>query len=143
MSFTNEGEGMVLNRIFTTTTMKSDGTAGSTGFTVGTDDFFISLHTSDPGEAGTAAEITGTGYVRKAIAFTAVTSVGNTISNSAQIQWASIGGTWSSGANITNFGIHLTTSGTMIAKGAFGTPKPATSGDTVTIAIGDIDITMD
>ena len=146
MSFTNDGEGQVLNRIFTTTTMKQGGITDTTDFVHGTTDFYISLHENDPGETGTASEPTGgaDGYSRKVISFTALTSAGNQISNANAISWASIGGTWRSGNNIAYFGIHLGSTGSMIAKGAFtGGGAPATSGDTVSIAIGAIDITMD
>lgn len=152
MSFCNTHEGSVLNRIFTDTQMVKNGPGGDGGnFNFSTDGFYISLHTSSPGETGSLTnEVSGTGYVRKAISFTALTSVGNQISSAADVQWASIGGTWSSGNNITHFGIHLGNPGSpanpdtsMIAYGTFSVGKPATSGDTVTIAAGDIDITMD
>ena len=148
MSFTNDGEAQVLNRIFTNQSMQVTAINSGANFTPGTDDFYISLHENDPGEAGTASEPTGSGdgYERKIISFAALTSAGatNTISNAGALTWSSIGGTWRSGNNIGYFGIHLGSTGTMIAKGAFdGGGAPATSGDTVSIAIGAIDITMD
>lgn len=152
MSFCNTHEGSVLNRIFTDTAIVKDGPGGTDGtFNYSTDGFYISLHTNSPGETGSLTnEVSGTGYSRKAIAFTALTAVGNTISNSGAVEWASIGGTWSGGSDITHFGIHLGNPGTpnnpdetMIAYGSFTVGKPATSGDTVTIALGDIDISLD
>lgn len=150
MSFTDDGEAQVLNVIFTGATLKKDGITGSNAFSHGSDGLLIALYTTDPTDTGSAgAEVTGTDYSRKAIAFTALTTATagtNTISNTSAITWSSIGGTWSSGSNIEYFGIHLGaasgTSGEMIAHGAITVPKPATSGDTVTIAIGAIDISL-
>ena len=149
MSFTNDGEGQALNRIFTTTTMKQGGITDTTAFVHGTTDFYISLHESSPGETGaTTSEVAGpvgsTSYERKVITFTALTAEGNQISNTSPISWSSIGATWRSGNNIGHFGIHLGATGEMLCYGSFtGGGAPATSGDTVTIAAGAIDITLD
>ena len=149
MSLTDDGEAQCLNRIFTDAAIKKGGLGVGDDFNYSTDGFYIALYTTDPTDTGGGAEVTGTGYLRKAIAFTAISTVTagtNTISNTSPIEWASIGGTWSGGTDIGYFGIHLgasgTNSGEMIAYGTITTPKPATSGDTVTIAAGAIDISF-
>lgn len=150
MSFVDDCEAQALNVIFTGATLKKGGIGGTDNFSHGVDGFFIALYTTDPTDTGSAGtEVTGTDYSRKAIAFTALTSATagtNTISNTSPVSWASIGGTWSSGTNIQYFGIHMgaagADSGQMIAHGSITTPKPATSGDTVTIAAGAIQISL-
>jgi hypothetical protein len=74
---------------------------------------FVSLHTADPGEAGTQAtsEISYTGYARVAVARTtggwAIT--GNSISPVANVDFGAMtGGT---GGTVTHFGVGVAVSG--------------------------------
>ena len=90
---------------------------------------YVSLHTADPGEAGTQAtsEIAYTGYARVAVARSAAgwTVTGNSVSPVADISFpAATGGT----ATATHFGIGVASSGagTLLYKGAV-TPTIAVS----------------
>lgn len=99
-----------------------------------TDTPFIQLHTADPGAAGTANVATET--TRKAITFGAAS--GGTMSNTAQIQWTAIAGS----QDATFFTIwNAASAGTFKFSGTI-TANPYTAGDTYTIAIGDLDLTI-
>jgi len=95
---------------------------------------WIKLHVGAPGSAGTANPATET--TRKQATWG--TASGGTISNTNQLQWTNVAGsedythftTWSASTAGT-FGI----SGTVTA-------NPVTAGDTFTIAIGDLDISL-
>lgn len=86
------------------TGLRSSSTAGS---------FYVSLHTSDPGEAGsqTTNETAYTSYARVAVARSGSgwTVTGNSVSPAANIDFAECTG--SPGAAITHFGIGTDSSG--------------------------------
>jgi hypothetical protein len=108
---------------------------------------YISLHTADPGEAGTQAtsEADYTGYARVAVARSAVgwTVTDNTADNAAEIAFAACTG----GSNsITYFGVGTTAglvAGNLLYSGALTTPLAVSSGITPKFAIGDLDCTED
>lgn len=63
---------------------------------------YIGLHTADPTDAGTGAEVSGNGYARQSMAFAASSS--GTASNSAAVEFpAASGGNW---GTITHIGIY-------------------------------------
>lgn len=79
---------------------------------------YMSLHTADPGEAGSiAAEVVGNGYARTAIAFSAA-ATRQAIQNGQVTFPQVITAPW---GTVTHFGIHTasTGSGNMIGYGAF------------------------
>lgn len=110
MSATNTVETALLNLIFTGTTWANfaDNAASSP-----VTDFYISLHTSDPGEAGdqTTGETAYTGYARVAISRdgTDWTVSGNSASNAATITFGKC--TAAPGAAITHVGLGTASSG--------------------------------
>jgi hypothetical protein len=119
------------------TGLRGSSTAGS---------LYVSLHTSDPGEAGdqTTNEATYTSYARVAVARSAGgwTVSGNAASNTAAITFpACTGGT----NTITHFGIGTASSstGVLLYKGALTGSLAVSSGITPEFAIGDLDITED
>jgi hypothetical protein len=94
-------------------------------------DIFVSLHTADPGEAGTQAtnEATYTSYARVAVARTSGgwTVTGNTVVNTALVQFPQCTG----GSNtITHVSTGLASSGstTVLHKGAVSSPLAVSSG---------------
>lgn len=109
MSKSNTLENSLLELIFkgTTITGIADNTASSP-----LTNLYVSLHTADPGEAGTAvtSEATYTSYARVAVARSGSgwTVTGNSVSPAANIDFpACTGGT----NTITHFGIVSTASG--------------------------------
>jgi len=102
----------------------------------------MSLHTTPgPTDAASANEITGVGdYARKLITFGAATGTAATISNTAAVEWGPV-----TGANygaIVAVGIwDALTTGQFLAWTSI-TSATVNIGDTLTFAIGDIDITL-
>jgi hypothetical protein len=112
---------------------------------------YISLHTADPGEAGTPQtnEATGTGYARVAVTNNATNwpaAAGGAKSNGTAINFPTPGsGGWSGGSPHTHFGIGSTASGAgvLLFSGALAVSKVINQDDVVSFAIGDLDITAD
>ncbi len=141
MTMANTAEDAVLKAIFTNTSwaLISDalGVAGS---------LYISLHTADPGEAGTAltSEATYTSYARVAVARSAggwTVSV-PTVSNTALIQFPQCTG----GTNtITHFGIVATASGAgaLYFSGALSSSLAVSNGIQPQFAPGALTVTVD
>ena len=128
MSFTNAHETHLLTYTFTTTSV-SRPTA-----------WYISLHTSDPTEAGSsAAEVSGNAYARKAAAFTVS---GNLATNSGAIEFAAASG--GNFGTITHIAVmDALTGGNMIVKSALSASKTINDGDAFRIPAGSLDITLD
>lgn len=123
MSLSNAAETDLLNLLFNNTNWANLGDATGLRGATTAGSFYISLHTADPGEAGTqtTSEATYTGYARVAVARTSGgwTVSGNTVSNTATITF----GACTAGSNtITHFAIGRDSSGTgeIIISGAIG-----------------------
>lgn len=107
---------------------------------------YMSLHTGDPGEAGTqtTSEATYSNYARVAIARTSGgwTVSGNNASNTAAVTFPTSGGTQNT---ITHFGIGENSAGAgdLFYKGTVTPNIVVDSGGTPTFAIGDVDINED
>ena len=113
MSKSNTFENSLLELLFKNTAITDIGDAGGLRATATAGSLYMSLHTADPGEAGSAvtSEAAYTGYARKAIARSgagfAVT--GNSVSPAADQTFGEC--TASAGGPITHFGIVNTASG--------------------------------
>lgn len=108
--------------------------------------FWISLHTSDPGETGAqnTNETAYTNYARQDEArnTTQWTVTGNTADNDNAIGFPTGG---ASGATLTHFGLGSDTSGAgnLFLYGALTSSLAVSSGITPSFAAGALDITMD
>jgi hypothetical protein len=107
--------------------------------------FFISLHTADPGDAGTqlTSEATYTGYARVAVARSSAgwTVSAANISNAAAVTFAQC----TAGSNtITYFGIGETASGagTLWLSGILDASLAVSAGITPAFAIGVLDVNI-
>jgi len=144
MSKSNSFETAILGLIFNNTDIAGIGDAGGLQNSAAAGSLYVSLHTSDPGEAGsqTTNETAYTNYARVAVARSGAgwTVSGNSATNFAQITFPQCG---ASGATITHVGIGTDTSGagTLLYSGALNsslavalniTPLFAASGLTVT-----------
>lgn len=112
------------------TGLRGSSTAGS---------LYVSLHTSDPGEAGdqTTNESGYTSYARVAVARTSGgwTITNNSVANAALITFpAATGGS----STVTHFGIGTASSGTgvLLGSGALGASLAVSNGITPEFAIG-------
>ena len=172
-AFTNEGEAMVLQYLMRGTAINADGLAGSTAWTPtsgsgGTNTgLYISLWTNATTTAhlevgGTGGqEVSGSGYSRKFIDFTAISSVsassdvavGTDITgpeSGTAVSWTA-GADWATGSTtVKYFGLHLGSGGSnkiiMYGELVDGTgtaaPKNVSNGDTVTLATDSLTITL-
>lgn len=145
MSKSNTFETGFLNLVFTNADLANIGdTTGLRGSTTA-GSLYVSLHTSDPGEAGSPStnETSYTNYARVAVARTgsAWTVSGNQATNAAAITFAQCGVT---GATITHFGISTASSGgTLLFKGALSSSLAVSNGITPQINAGALTITED
>lgn len=97
--------------------------------------FNVKLHIGDPGAAGlsnAAGETT-----RKAVTFSAAS--GGAITNSVAITWTNV--STSETYSHVSFWSDIA-AGTFLGSDALDTSRAVTAGDTFTIAIGDLDITI-
>lgn len=143
-SATNAFETAVLQHYFQNTAHANVGDAtGVRGSTVA-GSFYISLHTSDPGEAGdqTTNEAGYTSYARVAVARSgaAWTVTGDTASNAAAVTFPACTG---SSSTCTHFGIgsDATLAGNLFFSGSLTTPLAVTTGITPSFAIGQLTVT--
>ena len=98
---------------------------------------YLALHTADPTDAGSGAEVSGNGYYRQVITFDAASS-GSASSNTAE-EFTASGGAF---GTITHFGISdASTSGNLLYHCALTASKTIADGDTLRFASGNITIT--
>lgn len=147
MSATNAFETALLTLYFNNTDHANIGDAAGLQNSAAAGSFYVSLHTADPGEAGsqTTSETAYTGYARIAVARSGVgwTVSGNTVSNAAEILFGTC--TASPGAAVTHFGIgsDVSGAGNLFFKGALGASYPVAVSNAPRFVAGDLDVTAD
>jgi hypothetical protein len=146
MSATKAFEKALLKRYFNNTDHANVGDAAGIQNSAAAGSFYISLHTADPGEAGsqTTSEATYTSYARVAVARSGAgwTISGGNASNAAAVNFPAATG----GSNtITHFGIGSDSSGAgnLFFKGALTSSLAVSSGITPSFAIGELDVNLD
>jgi hypothetical protein len=146
MSMTNAAEAALLDLLFLNTDWAGIGDAGGLQNSAAAGSFYISLHTADPGEAGsqTTSEVAYTGYARVAVARTAggFTRTVSTVANTALVQFPqATGGT----ATATHFGIGTDSTGTgnLLLKGALNSSLSISNGIQPQFAAGALTATVD
>jgi hypothetical protein len=143
LSKSNSLETDILSLIFTNTnaSLIGDATGLRASSTAGS--LYVSLHTSDPGEAGTQTtnETSYTNYVRVAVVRSGSgwTVASDTVTNAAAVNFAACGVT---GATVTHFGIGTDSAGAgkLLYKGALTSPLAVSSGITPSFAIGQLSV---
>lgn len=144
MSASNSLETGLVELIFKNTNFANvgDGTGLRGSSTAGS--LYVSLHTSDPGEAGdqTTNETAYTNYARVGVVRSGSgwSVSGDTVSNVAAVTFASAG----SSSTITHFGIGTASSGAgvLLVSGALGASLAVSSGITPSFAIGALTTTV-
>lgn len=121
MSKSNAFEGALLQHVFQNANITNVGDATGLRGSSAAGNLYLSLHTADPGEAGTqsTSEIAYTGYARVAVVRSGVgfTVTGNSVSPANNVDFPEMtGGT---GGTATNFGVGTDVSGagTLLYKG--------------------------
>jgi hypothetical protein len=116
MSKSNSLENAILELLFKNTNFANVGDATGVRGSTTAGSLYLSLHTADPGEAGTqsTSEISYTGYARLAIARSGsgFTVTGNSVSPAADQTFGEM--TAGTGGTVTHFGIGTAASGTGI-----------------------------
>jgi hypothetical protein len=147
MSATNAFETALLTLYFNNVDHANIGDAAGLQNSAAAGSFYVSLHTADPGEAGsqTTSEAAYTGYARVAVARSGAgwTVAGNNVSNAAAVTF----GQKTAGADetITHFGIgsDSTGVGNLFFKGALTASRLISNGITPSFAIGELDVNAD
>ena len=139
-------ENRLLLLLFNNTTFANVGDAtGLVGSTVA-GSLYVSLHTSDPGEAGsqTTNECAYTSYARVAVARSGAgwTVSTNTVTNAAQVQFPQATG---GSETATHFGVGTASSGAgqLLFKSALDSSLAISTGVQPTFAAGAIDGSLD
>lgn len=126
MSFSNTFETTALKWVFT-----NDAVTRPTAW-------YLALFTSDPTDAGTGTELSGSGYTRKAVTFSVT---GDTATNTGAVEFDAATASW---GTVTHVGVFdASTSGNLIAHSALTTSKAVSAGDILRVPAGDLDITLD
>ena len=126
MSFSNYLETKVLDHVF-----------GGTSYTAPST-LYLSLHTANPDEDGSGAEVSGGGYVRQTITFT---TSGNTTSSSAAVEFPTATANY---GPVTHVGVYdASSSGNLLAYAALTSSKTIETGDVFRVPTGDLDISLD
>lgn len=146
MSASNAFENAILLLLFNNTDFANIGDAAGLQNSATAGSLYVSLHTSDPGEAGsqTTNETSYTNYARVAVARSGAgwTVSGNAVSNAAAVTFPACGTT---GATLTHFGIGTDSSGagTLLFSAALTASLAVSSGITPSFAIGQLSVTCD
>ena len=127
MSFSNFLELEVLDHVF----RNSAYTAPST--------IYVALFTSAPNDSGGGTEVSGNGYARQSMAFSAAS--GGSISNSSSVEFPTATG---SQGTITHVGLFDASSGgNLLAYGALTASKAVGSGDVFRFNAAALTISLD
>lgn len=146
MSKSNTFENDLLLLVFNNTDITLIGDAAGLQNSAAAGSLYVSLHTSDPGEAGdqTTNETAYTNYARVAVARSGAgwTVTGNAVANAALVQFPQCGVT---GATLTHFGVGTDSSGAgkLLYSGTLSASLAVSSGIQPQFAAGDLDITED
>ena len=98
---------------------------------------YIALYTVTPSDAGGGTQVTGGSYARQSAVFSA--AAGGTTSNTANIDFAGM-----PAATTVAIGVFdAITAGNLLLWGTLTANKTTDAGDTLRIATGDLDISID
>lgn len=125
--FTDTLENAILNHVFRNTAYTAPTTV------------YLSLHSADPGETGAgASELSGGGYARVAVTFSAPS--GGVITISSDVSFATVtGSSW----NITHVALwSASTAGTCLATGPLLAAKTVPVGLNAVFPAGDLSFTL-
>lgn len=128
MSFSNYLETEILDHVF-----------GGAAYTAPAT-LYLALHTANPDEDGSGAEVStsGTAYARQTVAFT---TSGNTTSNTSAVEFPTATANF---GTVTHVGVwDASTAGNLLAYAALTSSKTIETGDVFRVPAGDLDISLD
>ena len=124
-NLSNYLENKVLDHILGTTTYTKPSTV------------YVALYTASPSDSGGGTEVSGSGYARQVAAFDAAAS--GATQNSGNIDFTNM-----PACTVVAIGIHdALTDGNLLVWGTLSTNKSLDAGDTLRVATGDLDISLD
>ena len=101
---------------------------------------YLALHTADPAEDGSGAEVStaGTAYARQTVTFTVS---GNTATTDAAVEYSTATANF---GTVSHVGVwDASTAGNLLAFAALTSSKTIETGDVFRVPAGDLDITLD
>ena len=99
---------------------------------------YLALHTADPLDAGSGAEVSGGSYARQACAFDAAHATGGNTANTDAETFANM-----PACTVTHIGVwDAASSGNLLFHTAVTTSKAVLAGDTISVAAGAVTITL-
>ena len=99
--------------------------------------WYVALFTTNPTDAGSGTEVSGTNYARTSVTFS-VTD--DTATNSAPVTFTAAGSNW---GTVSHIGVYDNTSGgNLLFHGSVTTAKQIDSGDTFTISTSNLSIVL-
>lgn len=102
--------------------------------------WYVALYTAAPDDTGGGTEVSGSGYTRQSVTFSAASSPGGTTSNTGAVTFTASGGSW---GTVSHIGIHdASTAGNLLWHGSMTASKSVADGDTLEFSIGNIDLTL-
>lgn len=146
MSMSNSAENHLMLLLFNNTDWANIGDAGGLRGSVTPGNFYVALHTADPGETGdqTTSECAYTSYARVAVARSSAgwTIAANNASNTAAVTFPQCTG-GSETATYFSVGRENTGVGEIIGSGVLTNPLAIGVGVTPEFAIGELDANAD
>ena len=104
---------------------------------------YVGLHTADPTDAGSGAEVSGNGYARVEITdkFDNASGTGGSVSSNADITgFTASGGNW---GTVSHIGIYdASTSGNLLFHTALDSSATVNDGDSFQISSGNLTVTV-
>lgn len=104
---------------------------------------YVGLHTADPTDAGSGAEVSGNGYARVEITdkFDTASGTGGSVSSNANITgFTASGGNW---GTVSHIGIYdASTSGNLLFHTALDSSATVNDGDSFQISAGNLTVTV-
>ena len=99
---------------------------------------YLALHTADPAEDGSGAEVSGGSYARQACAFDATHATGGNTANTYAESFTNM-----PVATVTHIGIwDHASAGNLLFYTAVDASKTVASGDTISVAAGAVTVTL-
>ena len=101
---------------------------------------YISLHTADPTDDGSGAEVSGGSYARASASFATASGTSGSIATDADITFPTATAVW---GTVTHIGIwDASTSGNLLYYTALDSSKTIDSGDIFKITSGNLTVTL-
>lgn len=101
---------------------------------------YISLHTADPTDDGSGAEVSGGSYARTSASFATASGTGGSVATDADVTFPTATAGW---GTVTHIGIwDASSSGNLLYHTALDSSKTIDSGDIFKITSGNLTVTL-